>query len=58
MNQARPKKKCKPVRLWLAPAVADHVQKLLESGLHGRNYTKVVEGLFLRGLRIELGMKQ
>jgi hypothetical protein len=44
-------KKSRRVTLTLHPVVAKDVQRLLESGLYGLNYTKVIEGLFLAGLR-------
>lgn len=39
------------VTLDLHPRVAAIVERLLRSGLYGVNRTKVVEGLFLKGLR-------
>lgn len=40
----------------LHPAVERHVRRMLRSGLYGFTIGDVVEGLFLTGLRAELGM--
>ncbi len=39
------------VTLDLHPRVAALIERLLRSGMYGLNRTKVVEGLFLSGLR-------
>lgn len=54
MKRAKPKPT--RVRLTLHPRVAEHVRDLHATGLYGRNITKVVEGLFLAGLREALGI--